>query len=147
MSTICPICNNPVQPVDSSCPSCGFRLNGSTESFAPVELTGSIPAVEPARSAGPGVLKVVRGPRTGATIELFDGELTIGRDPASDVFLNDMTVSRRHATLSVSGPTAQIADQNSFNGVWVNNRTVSVASLQPGDKIQIGEFCLVYLRG
>ena len=144
MSRTCPICNSIANDAAPSCPACGFKFNGSTESFAPLQLTGANRPVQSAAPRKPGCLKVVRGPRTGAVIDLYDGELSIGRDPRCDVFLNDMTVSRNHATLTVKGASATIRDNNSFNGVWVNNSSVDVATLTVGDKIQIGEFCLHY---
>ncbi len=60
------------------------------------------------------------------------------------IFLNDMTVSRMHATIEPEDGCYVIRDANSFNGVWVNNENVEARTLRPGDFIQIGTFCLQY---
>ena len=70
--------------------------------------------------------------------------MSVGRDPRCDVFLNDMTVSRLHAEIEVKPDGCVLRDNNSFNGVWVNDRTVETCLLKPGDLIQIGAFCLMY---
>ena len=70
--------------------------------------------------------------------------MSVGRDPQCDIFLNDMTVSREHAEIEVTGEGCVIRDKNSFNGVWVNDRAVEACALKPGDVIQIGAFCLIY---
>ena len=86
----------------------------------------------------------MRGPQTGVELELKEGILTIGRDPSCDLFLNDTTVSRLHARIEVGGKGVVITDQNSFNGVWVNNKSVASRVLADGDIVQIGVFCLLY---
>ena len=95
---------------------------------------------------GPGraALRVVRGPQTGTTFTLDDDLLSIGRSPQCGVFLNDMTVSRQHATIMRTERGRLITDEHSFNGVWVNNENVDAHLLQAGDIIQIGAFCLLY---
>ena len=70
--------------------------------------------------------------------------VTIGRSPQCAIFLNDMTVSRMHATIEPEDGCYVIRDANSFNGVWVNNENVEARTLRPGDFIQIGTFCLQY---
>ena len=60
------------------------------------------------------------------------------------IFLNDMTVSRMHATIEQENGCYVIRDANSFNGVWVNNDSVEARALRPGDFIQIGTFCMQY---
>ena len=67
-----------------------------------------------------------------------------GRSPQCDLFLNDMTVSREHASVEPADGGYVIRDANSFNGVWVNNESVETRRLVSGDVIQIGAFCLVY---
>ncbi len=116
---------------------------GSTQSFKPVmfeehgggQQGGAVHRYD---------LRIVRGPQTGVDIDLKQGDLSVGRDPKCDIFLNDMTVSRLHATISVKPDGCTISDENSFNGVWVNNRAIETCALQPGDVIQIGAFCVVY---
>lgn len=143
MSTVCPVCSNPVGPQDAACPQCGFKLLGSTQRFEPVTLADETlsAAAEPQAAAS---LHVVRGPQTGVVFQLGDAELSIGRSPQCDVFLNDMTVSRTHATVEPSEGGYVIHDANSFNGVWVNNDSIETRKLANGDIIQVGAFCLVY---
>ena len=143
MSDVCPVCNNPVTPEDAACPACGFKLLGSTQRFMPVDLTGedlAAPAAKPAH----GTLRIVRGPQVGTVLELGSSDLSVGRSPECDIFLNDMTVSREHARILSTPEGYRIQDDNSFNGVWVKNENVAEASLHPGDIVQIGAFCLLF---
>ena len=89
-------------------------------------------------------LTIVKGPQIGETFELDAPIITLGRDPRNSVFLNDMTVSRMHATIEQENGCYVIRDANSFNGVWVNNDSVEARALRPGDFIQIGTFCMQY---
>lgn len=97
------------------------------------------PAPEPARKT---ILTVVRGPQTGVAFVLEPRVLVVGRDPKCDIFLNDMTVSRDHARIEPVGNSFQIIDDDSFNGVWINNENVHTALLHAGDFVQIGAFGL-----
>ena len=142
MTQKCPICNNEIADGTAVCNHCGYRVLGSTQRFAPVKISEEGAAEAPVAHRYD--LRVVRGPQTGIDIDLSEGKLSIGRDPQCDVFLNDMTVSRSHATIEVSPDGCVIRDNNSFNGVWVNDRSVDACALQPGDVIQIGAFCLIY---
>lgn len=139
----CPVCDNAVDDQKEVCDLCGFRFLGSTEKMQPIKLTG-----DQGRDGMDVVhqfdLRVIRGPMTGTDINLHPGTLSIGRDPCCDIFLNDMTVSREHATLEVGQGPSIIRDQGSVNGVWVNDRMVEAAALKPGDLLQIGAFCLIY---
>ena len=71
-------------------------------------------------------------------------DITIGRDPSSSVFLNDMTVSRRHAVLHIAGGSAHIEDLGSLNGTWVDGAIVKTSPLVDGSTIQVGTFRMVY---
>lgn len=75
---------------------------------------------------------------------LNDGVTTIGRDPKADIFLNDRTVSRKHATLTQVSGTVILQDQGSLNGTYVNNELVDEAELRAGDQIQFGTFLLMF---
>lgn len=139
----CPVCNNDIADDARTCTFCGFKLLGTTQQFTPVKLgevseEGETPHMKKAE------LRVVRGPQTGIDIELSAGRLTIGRDPACDIFLNDMTVSRQHAAIETDEKGSVIYDTNSYNGVWVNDRMEEACLLKPGDIIQLGAFCLVF---
>lgn len=142
MTTTCPICNSEVDDNASKCPSCGFHLSGSTESFTPVILGKGNSITD--NAAQRHELRVVRGPQTGIDISLREGKLSVGRDPQCDVFLNDMTVSRLHAEIEIGPKGCIIRDKNSFNGVWINDRMEDTCLLRSGDVVQIGAFCLVY---
>ena len=145
MTKTCPICNNQIDEGVAACPYCGFRQLGSTQSFEPVKIDGGEVREELA-SVKESKFKVIRGPQTGAIINLTEGVLTVGRDPQCDIFLNDMTVSREHATLEIGPQGSIIKDANSYNGVWVNDSMVDRRLLKSGDIIQIGAFCLVYMQ-
>lgn len=95
------------------------------------------------RLANPTLL-IVKGPHTGSTFVLDSPEITIGRDPSSTVFLNDMTVSREHARITITPTTATIEDLGSLNGTWVDGAIVNKANLSDGATIQIGTFRLVF---
>ena len=141
--SMCPVCNNPIDSQAPVCPHCGFKLLGSTQRFEPVSFGDDALPVGAAPQAA-AALHVVRGPQTGVTYQLGDQALTIGRSPQCDLFLNDMTVSREHASVEPADGGYVIRDANSFNGVWVNNESVETRRLVSGDVIQIGAFCLVY---
>ena len=143
MNDTCPVCGNTVQPQDSICPACGFKLLGSTQQFQPITLPEEQPVVVPEKESKAS-LHVVRGPQVGVVFKLGQDTLSIGRDPNCDIFLNDMTVSRAHAELTPTRNGSLISDKNSFNGVWVNNKNVESHVLKPGDILQIGTFCLVF---
>ncbi|MGH2725523.1 MAG: FHA domain-containing protein [Actinomycetota bacterium] len=92
-----------------------------------------------------GVLVVKRGPNAGSSF-LLDKDLTAaGRHPASDIFLDDITVSRRHAEVLREGSRFLVKDVGSLNGTYVNRERVDVAELSSGDELQIGKFKLVFL--
>ena len=76
--------------------------------------------------------------------ELGDAPLSIGRSPRCDIFLNDMTVSREHASIERCVDGYQITDAHSYNGVWIDNTSIESVVLNDGDIIQIGVFCLLY---
>lgn len=143
MANVCPVCNNPIDPQDAACPQCGFKLQGSTQRFTPLTF-GEDALMSAAKTKPTAVLHVVRGPQTGVSFKLGDKRLTIGRSPQCDIFLNDMTVSRMHASVYPCDSGYEISDEASFNGAWVNNNSVDTYLLADGDVVQIGAFCLVY---
>ncbi len=95
---------------------------------------------------GAGVLVVTRGPNVGARYLLGQQVVKAGRHPESDIFLDDITVSRRHVEITPSGEGAYaLRDVGSLNGTYVNRERIEEAELSPGDEVQIGKFKLVYL--
>src|SRR5687767_3132352 len=95
---------------------------------------------------GRGVLIVKRGPNAGSKFFLDTDATTIGRHPDSNIFLDDITVSRRHAEIRRNDGFS-LHDVGSLNGTYVNKDRVEESPLHSGDEIQIGKFKLVFLSG
>lgn len=96
---------------------------------------------------GTALLAVRRGPNAGARFLLDHDITTSGRHPDSDIFLDDVTVSRRHAEFHRDGGTFTVRDVGSLNGTYVNRERVEAATLTSGDEVQIGKFRLVFIAG
>ena len=143
MSRICPVCQTAIEGDEAICPTCNFRLSEATQEFSPVNREGAQAASSAEPDAKP-VLRMVRGPQVGLEYPIDKEVVTVGRNPECDIFLNDMTVSREHAELVSQADAIIIRDLQSFNGVWVNNRTVTQHALRPGDYVQIGKYDFVY---
>jgi pSer/pThr/pTyr-binding forkhead associated (FHA) protein len=107
-------------------------------------LTAEDQATIDALRPGTALLIVLRGPNTGARFLLDDAEVTSGRHPDSDIFLDDVTVSRKHALFVRSDRGYLVRDAGSLNGTYVNRERIDEAQLQTGDEVQIGKFRLVY---
>ena len=101
-------------------------------------VSGSLPP-------GTALLAVRRGPNAGARFLLDHDVTTSGRHPDSDIFLDDVTVSRRHAEFHRESGGFSVHDVGSLNGTYVNRERADVAALTGGDEVQIGKFRLVYL--
>lgn len=144
MNDLCPICSSTIESGFTSCPSCGFKLSGATEKFTPISMPDQNSASQPKRSAQVAILKILRGGQIQALYKLQGKEVSIGRSPECSIFLNDMTVSRRHAKISRLESGYVIEDLNSYNGVWVNNKNIERMLLVQGDLIQIGSFVLLF---
>ena len=94
---------------------------------------------------GQALLLVKRGPNAGSTFLLDADETPAGRNPESAVFLDDITVSRQHATIERRGPgTWFVRDGGSLNGTYVNGEQVDETKLASGDEVQIGRFKLTF---
>jgi len=98
-------------------------------------------------SAGTALLVVKRGPNAGSRFLLDQATTSAGRHPDSDIFLDDVTVSRRHAEFRLGDNEFQVVDVGSLNGTYVNREPVDSAVLANGDEVQIGKFRLVFLSG
>lgn len=138
------------------CASCGQALpagetGDTTLTFLPKEgdaegqldVQVSLDDLQP----GQGILVVTRGPNAGSTFLLDGPVVRIGRHPDSDIFLDDVTVSRRHAELFRSGASYSVKDAGSLNGTYVNRERAEEARLANGDEVQVGKFRLVYFAG
>jgi FHA domain len=96
---------------------------------------------------GSALLVVKRGPNAGSRFLLDQPTTTAGRHPNSDIFLDDITVSRRHAQFRCVSGEFQVVDVGSLNRTYVNREPVDSAVLANGDEVQIGKFRLVFLTG
>jgi pSer/pThr/pTyr-binding forkhead associated (FHA) protein len=97
---------------------------------------------------GAGVLVSKRGPNAGSRFMLESEVTRVGRHPDSDIFLDDITVSRRHAEFVRNpGGAYRVRDVGSLNGTYVNRERIEETSLTNGDEVQIGKFKLVFLAG
>ncbi len=109
--------------------------------FSPEAHQGAVDALAP----GSALLVVKRGPNAGSRFLLDQDVTTAGRHPDSDIFLDDVTVSRRHAEFRREGNGYAVHDVGSLNGTYVNRGRIELAPLAGGDEVQIGKFRLVYL--
>ena len=142
----CSGCSAPLSPEDRECPSCGMKAPGTTTSFEPVSLEGQTTEKVATGDGGP-LLVVRKGPQPGERFFLDRPRLVIGRDPESDIFLNDMTVSRTHAVVESDARGVRVTDSGSLNGTYVNGAVAEEASLCDGDVLQIGTFQMLFLSG
>ena len=137
------------------CSSCGAVLgvpsSDTTVTLHPVDAQGEagddeLSVTLPDRPSGAGLLVVKRGPNAGARFVLDAPVTRAGRHPESDIFLDDITVSRRHAEFTQDPSGRQVVrDVGSLNGTYVNRERIEEAVLSSGDEVQIGKFKLVYL--
>nr|VDG63688.1 Oxoglutarate dehydrogenase inhibitor [Streptococcus thermophilus] len=94
---------------------------------------------------GAALLVVKRGPNAGARFLLDQDTTTAGRHPEADIFLDDVTVSRRHAEFRRTSGEFEVVDVGSLNGTYVNREPRNSQTLSTGDEIQIGKFRLVFI--
>jgi hypothetical protein len=109
------------------------------EPGTPVVDAGTLASLRP----GTALLRVDHGPNAGSRF-LLDGDLTtVGRHPSSDIFLDDVTVSRKHAEFVREEGAFSVRDVGSLNGTYVNRRRIDATPVVTGDEVQIGKFRLV----
>jgi hypothetical protein len=150
---ICGRCGHPNPEGANYCSSCGAPL------VAPEETTLTLSAVEAADleedlakyleelPPGVGLLVLRQGPVAGSSFRLEAPKTTAGRHPDSDIFLDDITVSRRHAIIERNDDGFTVRDAGSLNGTYVNRERVDEARLRTGDELQIGRFRLSFVLG
>ena len=114
------------------------------ETEASEELYADAAAVD-ALPPGTALLVVRRGPNAGSRFLLDSDLTTAGRHPDSDIFLDDVTVSRRHAEFYRQGARFTVRDVGSLNGTYVNRERIEEAELIGGDEVQVGKFRLIFL--
>jgi len=141
---VCRHCGHRNDSTARFCSSCGSPVEEAAA--PPGDSTVEIPIV-PEIPSGGAVLHVVRGPNAGSTYVLGAGVTSIGRHPDSAVFLDDITVSRRHSEVVREPAGPVVRDVGSLNGTYVNRERVDVAALHDGDEIQVGRFHLVFHVG
>lgn len=142
----CPTCHRELEPGET-CPDCAIADTEPTVIYVP-----GADHLDPDEAAHVGgvsgyALVVERGPRTGMTFVLKHGVTTVGRHPESDIFLNDVTVSRHHCRFSTDGGTLTVEDSGSTNGIYVGEERVDSAELSAGDHVLVGKFHLVVAHG
>jgi len=120
-------------------------VRGGFDSSAPVADIAAEDMQPLAR--GMGVLIVKRGHYAGSQFQLDRPVMTVGRHPDSDIFLDDITVSRRHAEFRRENGKFLVVDHGSLNSTYVNREPVDSAALADGDEVQIGNFRLVFFSG
>lgn len=108
------------------------------------ELTEDEAAAIAALPAGSALLVVVKGPDDGARFLLDQDVTTVGRHPNADIFLDDVTVSRRHAEFERKDGGFIVRDLGSLNGTYREGRNIDVVRLADGDEVQIGKFKLTF---
>jgi len=134
------------------CAQCGRLLQeDTTVTFSPIEVeeeTGeeiALPLAELTKEQA--LLVVKRGPNAGSNFVIDKDVTTAGRHPESDIFLDDVTVSRRHAEIRRRDDRFFVRDLGSLNGTYVNRERVDETELASGDELQIGKFKLVFFAG
>jgi pSer/pThr/pTyr-binding forkhead associated (FHA) protein len=156
-------CNNcgHRNPEDANfCSSCGAVLESTTSdpttiTFFPVEPSDQLAGeAESGAGAGAGIpgdagdvatLVALSGPGAGSRYGLDRVVTTLGRHPESDIFLDDITVSRRHAEVEHAADGYRVRDIGSLNGTYVNRQRVDDVLLADGDELQVGRFKLRFL--
>jgi pSer/pThr/pTyr-binding forkhead associated (FHA) protein len=135
------------------CSRCGALLvkdeagTETTQTFTPDDGDGTADAVlEDVGVKGPALVVRSGGGRAGETFGTESEQTTIGRSPDCGIFLDDVTVSRKHAVLTNRNGTFTIEDQGSLNGTFVNRKRVEAAELEDGDELQIGKYRLTFLN-
>jgi pSer/pThr/pTyr-binding forkhead associated (FHA) protein len=166
-STYCGRCARPNPERARYCSNCGAPLirNTNTGSFSAIPgergnettsiLTNDLPESYEEPSAdyaapdtlppGTALLIVLRGPNAGSRFLLDHDFTSAGRHPDSDIFLDDVTVSRRHAEFYRHGDRFTVRDVGSLNGTYVNRDRIEEADLFGGDEVQIGKFRLLFM--
>src|SRR5689334_14045850 len=160
----CSQCGSQNADTAKFCSQCGSPLAAGRSDAVPQDNTSTITFGAPAKTevdertslnaadaaavdalpAGSALLVVQRGPGAGSRY-LLDTDLnTVGRHPESDIFLDDITVSRRHVEFRREDGTFRVHDVGSLNGTYLNGDRVDDAELQNGDEVRIGKFRLIF---
>jgi pSer/pThr/pTyr-binding forkhead associated (FHA) protein len=155
----CARCGQEVADLARFCSNCGAPLVDLSQDHVdatgsldvPVSSTGPLGVVDGGTvrgvAAGTAMLIVRRGPSEGTSFVLGGEKTTIGRSDESDVMLDDVTVSRRHAEVSRTAEGWTLRDVGSLNGTYVNRERIESTVLAGGDEVQIGKYRFIFLAG
>ena len=148
----CPECGFQNPEAANYCARCGAHLLkdsdvDTTQTFTPVEESEEAGGAEDLGIEGPALVVRSGGGRSGETFALEQDRTSLGRAPECEIFLDDVTVSRRHAVVTRSDDGFSLHDEGSLNGTYVNRRRVESAKLEDGDEVQIGKYKLTFLEG
>ena len=148
----CPECGFQNPEAANYCSKCGALLvkdepgGETTQSFTPEELDDEDGPLDELAAEGPALVVRSGGGRAGEMFMPQGERTTIGRSPECTIFLDDVTVSRRHAVLIQRDGEISIEDLGSLNGTFVNRRRIeSETRLQSGDEVQIGKYRLSFI--
>jgi FHA domain/zinc-ribbon domain len=152
----CPECGFQNPEAANYCSKCGALLVHDPSSEADTTMTYTPeegeegegpPIAEEITSEGPALVVRSGGGRAGEHFTPQAERTTIGRSPDCDIFLDDVTVSRKHAELLLEDGRFTIKDLGSLNGTYVNRRRIDASPLSDGDELQIGKYRLTFLAG
>jgi FHA domain/zinc-ribbon domain len=148
----CPECGFQNPESANYCSKCGALLvkdeggAETTQTYTPEEIADEEGPLDEIAAEGPALVVRSGGGRAGEYFTPQGDRTTIGRSPDNDIFLDDVTVSRRHAVLVESGGELRIEDLGSLNGTFVNRRRIDLATrLESGDEVQIGKYRLSFI--
>jgi hypothetical protein len=147
----CPECGFQNPEAANYCSKCGALLHTpesgeQTEQFSPTMREELLEQLGELGVSGPALVVRSGGGRAGETFSPHGDRTTIGRSTDCGVFLDDVTVSRRHAALVHRDGRWYVEDMGSLNGTFVNRRRVESAPLEDGDEIQIGKYRMTFLQ-
>ncbi|MDQ6697944.1 MAG: FHA domain-containing protein [Actinomycetota bacterium] len=136
-SNFCSSCGGPLEPeAADDHTTMTFQLEPPGD--------GEEASVDLDEMAADGVMVVKRGPNAGSSFSLDKALITAGRHPDSDIFLDDITVSRRHVEISRASNGYRVRDVGSLNGTYLNRERIDEAALANGDEVQVGKFKLIF---
>lgn len=150
---VCARCNHANDDSANYCSSCGAPLASgdadTTQTLRAVDAsddTDDLAQHLAGLTEGVALLVVRQGPATGSSFRLDTDRTTLGRHPDSNIFLDDITVSRRHVVIERRGTVFVARDAGSLNGMYVNRRRMEEALLHHGDELQVGRYRLTFVQ-
>jgi pSer/pThr/pTyr-binding forkhead associated (FHA) protein len=148
----CPECGFQNPEAANYCAKCGALLAKEESGETTMTFTPEDPeeegqaALEDFGIKGPALVVRSGGGRAGETFLLEGERTTIGRSPDCEIFLDDVTVSRKHAVLERKSDAVRIEDLGSLNGTFLNRKRIEAGDLSDGDELQIGKYRLTFLQ-